>query len=150
MEKRAWVTEQELSEFYAIGLCTPGVIAVNVATMVGYRRKGIAGGIVATLGFITAPFLCILLLNGVLDYLAESAFLAGALRGIRSFICVIIGDALIRFFKRSVVDRFTFWVFAAVAVLQSLLLLRGASVSPAWLILGAAVAANAKRAGGAK
>lgn len=49
-EERQWATEEEVIDFYAIGQCTPGIIAVNTATMIGYKRKGIAGAIAATLG----------------------------------------------------------------------------------------------------
>ena len=50
VENKHWATEEELTDYYAIGQCTPGIIAVNTATFIGQKYKGIAGGIVATLG----------------------------------------------------------------------------------------------------
>ena len=52
VENRGWATEEELADYFAIGQCTPGVIAVNTATFVGYREAGILGGVMATLGVI--------------------------------------------------------------------------------------------------
>ena len=50
VEKKGWATEEEMADYYAIGQCTPGIIAVNVATFIGRREAGIIGGITATLG----------------------------------------------------------------------------------------------------
>ena len=58
-DKRGWTTSEELADFYAVGQCTPGAIAVNVSTMIGYKRKGVLGGIAATLGFISPAFIII-------------------------------------------------------------------------------------------
>ena len=51
--------EEELMDYYAIGQCTPGIIAVNTATFIGYKRKGIWGGIIATLGIVTPSLIII-------------------------------------------------------------------------------------------
>ena len=59
IEKRNWITNEELMDYYAIGQCTPGVIAVNTATFIGYKRKGNIGGILATLGFVTPSLIMI-------------------------------------------------------------------------------------------
>ena len=59
VEKRSWITENTLLDCYAIGQCTPGIIAVNTATFVGYKRKGISGGIIATLGMVSPSLLII-------------------------------------------------------------------------------------------
>lgn len=59
VEKRSWVSDEEILDYYAIGQCTPGIIAINTATFVGYKRKGLIGGIVATLGMV-APSLIII------------------------------------------------------------------------------------------
>ena len=61
VEKRNWITEEKLLDCYAIGQCTPGIIAVNTATFVGYLRKGVAGGISATMGMVTPSVLIITL-----------------------------------------------------------------------------------------
>ena len=61
-DTRGWVTVDELMDYYAIGQCTPGLIALNVATFIGNKRKGVAGGIIATLVFLTCPIVIILII----------------------------------------------------------------------------------------
>ena len=57
VENKGWATEAELADYYAIGQCTPGVIAVNTATFIGQKTKGVAGGIIATLGVVSPSLL---------------------------------------------------------------------------------------------
>ena len=64
VEKRGWATDEELMDYMAIGQCTPGLIAINTATFIGEKRKGIIGGVVATLGF-TAPALVVIVIVAV-------------------------------------------------------------------------------------
>ena len=59
VENKGWATDEELTDYFAIGQCTPGVIAVNTATFIGYRYKGLAGGILATLGVISPSIIII-------------------------------------------------------------------------------------------
>ena len=67
VEKRGWATEEELSDYFAIGQCTPGIIAVNTATFVGHSRKGAAGGVVATLGLVFPCLVIIMLVAAFLQ-----------------------------------------------------------------------------------
>ena len=71
VEKRGWATEEELSDYFAIGQCTPGIIAVNTATFVGHSRKGAAGGVVATLGLVFPCLVIIMLIAAFLQNFAE-------------------------------------------------------------------------------
>ena len=64
--ERGWVTTEELMDYFAIGQCTPGIIALNVSTFIGNKRKGVAGGITASIGFLTVPILIILLIAAFL------------------------------------------------------------------------------------
>ena len=64
VEKRGWATEEELMDYYAIGQCTPGVIAVNTATFIGQKYRGDLGGIVCTLGVVFPSLIIISLLAG--------------------------------------------------------------------------------------
>ena len=66
VEKRNWATSEELADYYAVGQCTPGAIAVNVSTFIGMKRHGIWGGILATLGFISPAFLIIFVIASLL------------------------------------------------------------------------------------
>ena len=63
VRRRKWTTDEELLDYYSIGQCTPGVIAVNVSTFIGYKQKGIVGGCVSTLGMIMPPLLIIMLMK---------------------------------------------------------------------------------------
>ena len=61
VKDRGWTTTEDLTDYFAIGQCTPGLIALNVATFIGSRRKGVAGSIAATVGFVTMPIIIILI-----------------------------------------------------------------------------------------
>ena len=68
VENKHWATEEELTDYYAIGQCTPGIIAVNTATFIGQKYKGIAGGIVATLGVVFPSLVIISILAGLISW----------------------------------------------------------------------------------
>ena len=104
VEKRGWVTEDEIMDYYAIGQCTPGIIAVNTATFVGYKKKGIAGGIFATLGMVFPSIVIILLAATVLQKFMGNAVLGHALGGIRAAACALIASTVIKLAKKSFVD----------------------------------------------
>ena len=70
VEKRGWATEEEILNYYAIGQCTPGVIAVNTATFIGDKRKGILGGFLATLGVVMPSLIIISVIAAVLNNFA--------------------------------------------------------------------------------
>lgn len=101
VEKRGWVTEDEIMDYYAIGQCTPGIIAVNTATFVGYKKKGIIGGIVATLGMITPSIIIILLVATVLNVFMGNEILGHALAGIRAAACALIASTVVTLAKKS-------------------------------------------------
>ena len=95
VEKRAWASEDELLDYYAIGQCTPGVIAVNTATFVGNKRKGISGGIVATLGLVFPSLIIITLIAAFLRNISELEAVQNAFAGIRACVCVLVSHAVI-------------------------------------------------------
>lgn len=84
VEKRHWATEEELMDDYAIGQCTPGVIAINTATFIGYKLYGITGGIIATLGVIFPSLLIITSIAAFLLNFADLAIVKHAFDGIRA------------------------------------------------------------------
>ena len=67
VEKKDWTTNEELLNYYAVGQCTPGIIAVNVSTFVGYQKKGILGSIFSTLGVVTPSIIIIILIASFLQ-----------------------------------------------------------------------------------
>ncbi len=112
VERRGWASEEELTDYYAIGQCTPGIIAVNTATFVGQKQRGVVGGIVATLGMVFPSLVIITLAAAVLGNFAELPAVKNAFAGIR--VCVLIFNAAVKLWKKTVVDRPTLIIFAAV------------------------------------
>lgn len=106
IDKRKWIDEDRLLECYAIGQCTPGIIAVNTATYVGYLRKGVAGGIFATLGMVTPSLAIISLLAAFMQSFMNNAILQHALMGIRGAVCALMFNTVFTLAKRSLVSPF--------------------------------------------
>ena len=102
VETRGWVTNEELADFYAVGQCTPGIIAVNTSTFIGEKRRGIAGGIAATLGFVFPSLIIISLIAAFLSNFAELAVVKNAFAGIQVCVCVLILNAVIKLMKGAV------------------------------------------------
>lgn len=103
-EKRGWLTDDEIADYYAIGQCTPGAIAVNVSTFVGYKIKGVLGGIVATLGFIFPAFIIITIIASVLTNFNDVPEVQSAFLAIRVCVFVLILNAVIKLAKKSIKD----------------------------------------------
>ena len=116
-EKRGWVTTDELRDYFAIGQCTPGIIALNVSTFIGNKRKGPIGGIVASLGFLAVPIVIILLIAAFLTNFAELAVVRNAFAGIRVCVVVLIIRAVEKLWKSSVVDVVTLILYLVVFAL---------------------------------
>ena len=116
VEGRGWCTNEELTDYYAIGQCTPGIIAVNTATFIGFKQKGVAGAIVATYGVVAPSFIVIGVIAALLQNFASYAIVQNAFAGIRVAVTVLILNAVVKLLKSSVVDKLTACVFLAVAL----------------------------------
>ena len=114
VEKKKWATEEEIMDYFAIGQCTPGIIAVNTATFVGQSTAGIAGGIFATLGVVFPSLIIITLIAAFLQNFADLAIVQNAFAGIRVCVCVLVFNAVVKLWKKSVVDKKTLVVFLIV------------------------------------
>ena len=114
VENKKWATEEELMDYFAIGQCTPGVIAVNTATFIGQKNKGIPGAIMATLGVVFPSVVIISLLAGVIEAFSHLTVVQHAFGGIRICVCVLIFNAVYKLYKKAVVDKFTFGIFLLV------------------------------------
>ena len=135
VDSRHWASEEELADYYAIGQCTPGIIAVNTATFIGQKYDGVAGGIVATLGVVFPSLVIISILAGLISNFAELPWVKNAFAGIQVCVCVLIFNSLLKLLKKSVVDKRTAVIF--------LLVLAGGvflKVSPVWFVVAAALA----------
>lgn len=135
VDTKGWATEEELTDYYAIGQCTPGIIAVNTATFIGQKYCGIAGGIFATLGLVFPSLVIISFLAALISNFAELAWVRNAFSGIQVCVCVLIFNSVVKLLKKSVVDKRTAVIF--------LLVLAGGvflDVSPIWFVIAAAAA----------
>ncbi len=135
VEDHQWATEEELVDYFAIGQCTPGIIAVNTATFVGQKRKGTLGGIVATLGIVFPSLVIISILAGLITNFSDVAWVQNAFAGIQVCVCVLIFNAVVKLLKKSVIDKRTFVIFLLVLIGSTLL-----NLSPVWFVLLAALA----------
>ena len=116
VKNKKWATDEELTDYFAIGQCTPGVIAVNTATFIGQKNKGTLGGIVATLGVVFPSLIIISILAGIITNFADFAPVQNAFAGIRVCVTVLIFNAVWKLWKSSVVDKPTMIIFILVAV----------------------------------
>ena len=135
VDAKGWATEEELTDYYAIGQCTPGIIAVNTATFIGQKYGGVLGGIFATLGVVFPSLVIISFLAALISNFAELAWVRNAFAGIQVCVCVLIFNAVTKLLKKSVVDKRTAAIF--------LLVLAGGiflDVSPVWFVLASAAA----------
>ena len=117
VEKNKWVSDEELVDYFAIGQCTPGVIAVNTATFVGQKKAGTIGAVMATLGVVFPSLIIISLLAGAIEAFSHLEWVQHAFGGIRICVCVLILNAVVKLLKKSVVDKATAIVFIAVMLL---------------------------------
>ena len=134
-ENKKWATEEELMDYYAIGQCTPGVIAVNTATFIGNKKKGTLGGIVATLGVVFPSLVIIVVIAAFISNFSSLPAVKNAFAGIRACVCVLIINAVVKLWKKAVVDRVTLVVSILVFVLSVF-----TSVSPVIYVVCAAAA----------
>lgn len=135
VDNKHWATEEELMDYYAIGQCTPGVIAVNTATFIGQKYQGWSGGIVATLGLVFPSLVIISILAGLITNFSHLVWVKNAFAGIQVCVCVLIFNATVKLLKKSVVDKRTAVIF--------LLVLAGGvflNISPVWFVILAALA----------
>lgn len=119
VEKNNWISEDELLNCYAIGQCTPGIIAVNTATFVGYKRKGIAGGIISTLGMVSPSVIIITIVALFLESIMDNIWLQHALMGVRGVVCALMLNTVITLAKKSLVAAIP-WAICFVAFLISM------------------------------
>jgi len=135
VDKRGWTTMDELMDYFAIGQCTPGLIALNVSTFIGEKLHGISGAIAATTGFLTIPIIIILAIASFLTNFAELPVVQHAFAGIRVCVCVLILQAILRLWKKAVVDVKTLVLYLLVFSLTAFSSLLPVSVPAAVLVI---------------
>lgn len=130
VENKKWATKEELLDYYAVGQCTPGIIAVNVATFIGHKMKGISGGIFATVGVVCPSFIIITLIAAFLRNFSSIVWVQNAFTGIRVAVCALVISTVIKLIKTSVKD--IFGIIFSVAVFLSVVFI---DISPVIAVL---------------
>ena len=117
VDKQKWITEDELLDYFSIGQCTPGIIAVNVATFCGYKLKGTIGAIVTTFGIICPSIIIIVLIAAILNMYINNPIVVHALSGIRIGVCALISvlvvDMAKKIYSQSKHKKLHFCIFIA-------------------------------------
>ena len=119
VEEHGWATEEEQMDYYAIGQCTPSVIAVNVSTFIGHKLLGIPGAIAASLGFISPSIFIITLIAAFLERFASNFYVAHALAGIRVCVCVLILNSVLALGKKAIKNKLSWVIFLIATVLAA-------------------------------
>ena len=157
VENKKWATETELADYYAVGQCTPGIIAVNTATFVGRSQAGTAGGILATLGLVFPSLVIIMVIAAFLQNFMHLEFVVHAFNGVRAGVVALIASSVIKLFKNAVIDWPTRVIYAVVLVMAAagafcampqgtLGAVLGFILSPVFLVIAAGVAGLCVRA----
>ncbi len=134
VEKHGWVTESELTDYFAIGQCTPGIIAVNTATFVGRKQRGLLGAVCTTLGVALPSIAIILIIAAALKNFSHIAAVQHAFAGIRCAVAALILKAVIKLARANVKDVLGIVLCAAAFIAVAVF-----SVSPAYVVIGAAL-----------
>ena len=134
IEKRGWITDEELIDYFAIGQSTPGIIAVNVSTFVGYKRLGWFGGIIGTLGVVTPSLVIITILAGAISSVDKYPLAQKALRGINVAVAALLTSVIVKFSKKTIKS-----VWNAVFMLLAFVLIYFFKVQSVWIIIASLV-----------
>lgn len=135
IDNRGWTTNEELMDYFAVAQCTPGVIAVNTATFIGYKLYGNLGGIVATLGVVFPSLVIITTIAGVLTNFADIPAVKHAFAGVRVCVCVLIFNAVVKLWKGAIKDKTALVLFVVIFLLSVFL-----DVSPVVYVTACAAA----------
>lgn len=113
VEKKKWATDEEILDIYAIGQCTPGIIAVNTSTYIGYQQGGLAGAVFGTLGMVTPSVIIICLIASILSQFMDNPTVLHALAGIRVAVIALMINTVISLAKTGIKDKLGFLLFLA-------------------------------------
>ncbi|MCR4616186.1 MAG: chromate transporter [Clostridiales bacterium] len=143
VEKNKWATEDELIDYFAIGQCTPGIIAVNTATFIGYRKKGVIGGIFSTLGVITPSIIVITAIAALISNFSDNEIVLHAFAGIRVAVCALIFAAIVKLIKNNFKKTDEYRLHIAIQIILAVTAFVVVAVlgrSPVWVVVGASAA----------
>jgi chromate transporter len=135
LEKRGWITEAEMIDYYAMGQCLPGVIMVNTSVFIGQKQKGVPGGIVAALGAVFPSLVIITVIATFLTAFSDVAVVKNAFAGIRVCVVVLIINAVVKLWKTAIVDWKCMAIFLIVGGLSIF-----TNISPVLFVIAASAA----------
>lgn len=133
VEEKKWATEEEVLDYYAVGQCTPGIIAVNTATFIGYKVQGVIGAIVATLGVVFPSLIIITIIAALLKNFASYAIIQHAFSGIRVVVIALIINAILKLAKTSIKNSLTLIIAILAFILVAFI-----SLSPIYIVVASA------------
>lgn len=132
IQTRGWVTNEELLDYYTVGQCLPGIIAVNTAIFIGHKRRGVLGGVIAALGVVFPAIVIITFIAACLQNFMQYTVVQNALAGIRCAVCALILVAILKLWKSGVKGAFGLVIFIASFVVSCF------NVSPVLIVVTAA------------
>ena len=119
VESKKWLTEEEILNYFAIGQCTPGIIAVNVATFCGYKRAGLPGAIVSTIGIVCPSWIVITLIAGSISRFSDIVWIQRAMKGVYVAVAALLARAVFTFGKKIITDFVTAGIAAGAFLAMS-------------------------------
>ena len=134
IEKRNWITNEELTDYFAISQSLPGIIAANISTFVGYKIRGKLGALVALIGIITSPILTILLIASIIDILLKFSFIKSIFWGVGIAVIILVILAIKEMWANSIKDVPT-WIIFILAFTLSFFF----KFSPVFIIIGSII-----------
>lgn len=134
VDEKKWATSEELLDYYAVGQATPGIIAVNTATFVGYKVKGMLGAAFATAGVVFPSLVIIMIIATCLQNFAKYQIVQHAFSGIRVAVAVLIIDAIVKLWRNSVIDKVGILIFLVAFILGVFF-----NISPIYIIISSAI-----------
>lgn len=135
VESKKWVTNEEILDYYAVGQCTPGIIAINTATFVGYKQSKVLGAVCATLGMVFPSLVIISVIAAVLSNFADIPAVQHAFAGIRIAVCALITSAVIKLAKSNVRS-----LAQIIIAILAFVIIAVFGASPVVVVIGSAVA----------
>ena len=150
VESKKWLTDEEILNYFAIGQCTPGIIAVNVATFCGYKRAGLSGAIVSTVGIVCPSWIVITLIAGSISRFSEIAWIQRAMKGVYVAVAALLTRAVFTFGKKILTDLVTAAIAAGAFLAMSVWNVSGILIVLAAGIIGfcAQIIRNGKNTSG--
>lgn len=150
VESKQWLTEEEILNYFAIGQCTPGIIAVNVATFCGYKRAGLSGAIVSTIGIVCPSWIVITLIAGSISRFSDIVWIQRAMKGVYVAVAALLARAVFTFGKKIITDFVTAGIAAGAFLAMSVWNISGILIVLAAGIIGfcAQIIRNGKETSG--